>query len=470
MFLFKISQSITILAILLCILTSCRQTQIHDNDNRLDNEKPPQTAPETELSIDSASPVLPNEPIKPTEEVPSFDTNEAQHSFAIDSDPKQPWITEVEETARKIAAHVNLFEDYSTFEQAKTDSSGITTLIIKQDSNGKALADADFFQLHYSLWDENGKLLSSTYYTKEGKQQPPKVLSWDDNIPKSLKNYLQTAQAPAHVHLWVPPSLSKYELPFYVNGKPIERGLLMYDIYLLDTFVLQMPPKEIPENANQLEDGLAWRVISQGNSNESIQETDLIQFDYTTWDPQDGKRIFSTLNHTQAVFSPSGVPKDWRTLLPKLHPGDIAQIWVPANYVMEGDDPKIQEISIHNIVVKAPKDLSNPQHALISPSGIPYLIVEPGTENTQPTANSIVSYHDSEWFCQQELCKSVISTYQREMKTHPLAQTFPIHREMLSTMNKGEKRLVWFSDDPNRPGVNTSGILSPHLLELVDFN
>ena len=455
---------ITFIAILL-LTTSCHRTHNHD----------------VSANSDDSTTSLPVAESIPPEDKAHLDNDSAQISVAnvlpqngdkipLEPNPKHIWLAEADVVAQKIASHDNLFEDYSSVKQAKTDKSGMISFIIKQDAIRKPVANADFFKLHYSLWNAEGQLLSSTYYSKEGKKLPPKVLSWDDPIPESLKQYLKTAHAPAHIHVWVPPALSKYELPFYVNGKPIERGLLMYDLYLLDTFSVKMPPTEVPSDAVRLEDGLAWRIVSQGNSNTSIEEADLIQFDYTTWNPLNGKRIFSTLNHREAVFSPSGVPKDWRTILPKLHVGDIAQIWVPKNYIMEGDDPKIQEIAIRKMVVKAPKELANPQNALLSPSGIPYMIIESGIENTQPTANSVVSYHDSEWFCQQELCKSVISTYQREMKTQPLAQASPTHRDMLITMHKGEKRLVWFSNDPNRPGVNTSGILSPHLLELVDFN
>jgi len=219
----------------------------------------------------------------------------------------------------------------------------------------------------------------------------------------------------------------------------------------------EMPPKEIPADAIRLDGGLAYRVISSKKGGAAITPNDLVSLNFTGWKQDTGFLFHSTLDEGEPLTVPvNALFSAWRTIIPKLHEGDVFQTWIPqelgiAAEVDEDDEMAgtlIFEVKIESVVPlpPAPADVAAaPADAEKTASGLASKVLAPGTGTKHPTAESIVQVNYTGWTTDGVMFDS--TAIGGEPATFPLSAVISGWTEGVQLMVEGEERRFWIPEN-----------------------
>jgi FKBP-type peptidyl-prolyl cis-trans isomerase len=223
------------------------------------------------------------------------------------------------------------------------------------------------------------------------------------------------------------------------------------------------PPAELtnpPADATRLENGLITQVVTPGTGTTKLTASDAARVELTVW-KSDGKLI-------QFVEAPQTVEIPVAKMLPgwslgaqEMVEGERRRIWVPASLsagkLKEGETLLID---MHLVAIVSPPTTpadvaAPPADATVTPSGLAYKVLRPGTGVVHPNVRSQVTVHYSGWRTDGQMFDS--SVLRGSPSTFPLTEVIKGWTEGVRLMVVGEKTRFWipaklaYAGDRSRP-------------------
>jgi peptidylprolyl isomerase len=223
------------------------------------------------------------------------------------------------------------------------------------------------------------------------------------------------------------------------------------------------PPAELnnpPANAEHLENGLITMKLSEGTGTTKLGPHDIARVRYTVW-----KSNGTLVQHVEAPQTVMiGVPKmipGWGIAAQEMVVGERRRVWIPAALSggkLEGDEKMMIDTELVEIIEPptTPADVAAPPaDATITPSGLAYKVLRPGSGDEHPTRSSKVTVHYSGWTTDGQMFDS--SIMRGATATFGLNQVIKGWTEGLQLMTVGEKMRFWipaklaYANDRTRP-------------------
>ena len=333
---------------------------------------------------------------------------------------------------------------------------------------GKAVGADDLVSVRYTGWTTDGKTFDTNKFAPK-----PTVFSPGHLIP-GMKEGLQLAKVGESVRFWIPEDIAYGGMP----GRPA--GMLVFDFEILDVTTPVMPPKDIPEDAVKLDNGLAYRIVKSNPGAESVGENDIVSLDFDGWVQATGERFQSSAEIDGPIQMPvQKMFPGWQNVMPHTHVGDEVQIWVPQALGITPDG-ELEGTLIFNVRIvdktiippppAPPADVAAPgPDTQKTASGIAWRIVKPGVGTDHPTATSTVKVHYSGWTTDGKMFDS--SVVRGEPIEFGLNQVIAGWTEALQLMVVGEKRIIWIPEElayKGRPGAPAGMLVFE--VELLGFH
>ncbi len=234
-----------------------------------------------------------------------------------------------------------------------------------------------------------------------------------------------------------------------------------------------------PDNAVKTESGLQTLVLKKGSGKEKPTEKDSVKVHFTGWKAADGTMFDSSLKYNRpADFVLKKVFKGLTEGLQLMVIGEKRRMWIPADLAfgdkgnLAGDltiDVELLEI---NKPPATPKNLTAPQEAESTESGLKSVVLKKGEGDASPSKFSEVSFHFTGWKADGEFWQTSKEGNRPLPKLALDRVIVKGWKEGLQLMKKGEVRRFWipkeltFGDKPPR-GFPEGDIICD--LELVDF-
>jgi peptidylprolyl isomerase len=249
-----------------------------------------------------------------------------------------------------------------------------------------------------------------------------------------------------------------------------------------DAPALPVAPEDVaapPSDAEFTRSGLATKVLRPGDGSGHPSPYDVVLCHYSGW-TTDGELFDSSVVRGEpARFPLTGVVAGWTEGVPLMTPGEIRRFWIPESLAYKGQPGRpagmlvfdIELISFEHIEIKptTPKDVKKiPPSAQVSPTGLAWRVLEPGSGNEHPRANSRVLVHYSGWTTNGKLFDSSLS--RGEPMELPLDMVIPGWTEGVQLMVPGERRRFWIPKKlayNGRPGAPKGMLVFD--VELIDI-
>jgi FKBP-type peptidyl-prolyl cis-trans isomerase len=189
---------------------------------------------------------------------------------------------------------------------------------------------------------------------------------------------------------------------------------------------LVAPPLTPPADAETGPDGVRYKIVELGVG-EPLTENDALHADYSVWTP-DGTLVFSTYRAKGPVGATAGfVPRPLLPVVVKLPAGSKAWLWLPASlvHVIREQYPNfpfpesalVVEYEPVEVGHRAPTEPASPdaaparpasgfaapdaagppKDALVSASGLHFVVLAPGTGSAKPKPDDKVSLRLTLW-------------------------------------------------------------------------
>lgn len=232
-----------------------------------------------------------------------------------------------------------------------------------------------------------------------------------------------------------------------------------------------------PAEAETSPSGLATRILKPGRDSRHPQASDYVTFHYTGW-TADGKVFDSTLTKPHPPNLPlARVMKGLGEGLQLMAEGETRRMWIPETLAFAGATGKpkgnlvldVELLGFDPPPTQAPPDVALPSaDVLVTPSGLRYRRLRPGSGTQHPSRRSHVYVHYTGWTTDGKMFDSSV------LKGSPtglrLDQVIKGWAEGIPLMVKGEKVRFWIPEklayrgESGKPG----GILVFDV-ELLDF-
>jgi peptidylprolyl isomerase len=227
---------------------------------------------------------------------------------------------------------------------------------------------------------------------------------------------------------------------------------------------------------------IASKVLQKGTGTEKPQPQDRVKVNYTGW-TTDGKMFDSSVKRGQpATFALRGVIPGWTEGLQLMVVGEKRRFWIPEDLAYKDKPGRPQGTLVFDVelleIVPGPKPIAVPEgfKADAPPadarkdkvSGLVYKITQKGDGKGSPSAEAYAEFHFTAWSSDGQMLDSTVQR-QRPLNI-PIDKGIPVWKDSLPNMQKGEKRLVWATEEQafkGRPGSKPGFTLFE--LELVSF-
>lgn len=239
-----------------------------------------------------------------------------------------------------------------------------------------------------------------------------------------------------------------------------------------------------PADAEITASGLASKILQEGNGSEKPGPSDTVEVHYSGW-TKDGKLFDSSVQRGEKISFPlNGVIPGWTEGLQHMVVGEKRRFWIPADLAYgetpsrpgapSGDltfDVELFSIEAAPEAPKTPENLTAPESAEASPSGLASEILEEGDGGNKPGPSDIVAAHFTGWLEDGTLLEStVVNGKPAQFKLDQVSIKGWV--EGLQLMTKGEKRRFWipealgFGENPP-PGAPKGNLIFD--FELLEF-
>lgn len=206
---------------------------------------------------------------------------------------------------------------------------------------------------------------------------------------------------------------------------------------------LKTPPADAVKAAN----GLITKVLSPGTGTDHPAATDYAHVRYAVWKASDGS-VVDFSRGTFAAFVPlANILPGMRDALLTMVPGEKLRAWIPAELGqgrIPANDQFVTDLELVDIVhpPTAPADVAAPPaDATVTPSGLAYKVLRPGTGTAHPKKHDTVVVHYSGWTTDGRMFDS--SVMRDEPAEFALDAVIPGWTEGVQLMTTGEKARFW---------------------------
>ncbi|HEX8252330.1 MAG TPA: FKBP-type peptidyl-prolyl cis-trans isomerase [Thermoanaerobaculia bacterium] len=209
------------------------------------------------------------------------------------------------------------------------------------------------------------------------------------------------------------------------------------------------PPADLtaaPADAERFENGLATKVLVKGNGTEHMPENGTVQVRYTVW-KSDGSLVQHLVRPQSLMISKAKMIPGWGLAVQKMVIGETRRAWIPhtlgAGKIKEGELLVIDTelLDIIETPTVPPDVAAVPADAKVTPSGLAYKVLRPGSGTVHPTRDSTVVVHYSGWTTDGNMFDSSIN--RAETAEFPLEGVIKGWTEGLQLMVTGEKTRFW---------------------------
>lgn len=223
---------------------------------------------------------------------------------------------------------------------------------------------------------------------------------------------------------------------------------LLVFLVALPLFAAVPPPADLndpPADAVKAEDGLITKVLTAGTGTVKPTKDSIVRVRYTVW-KSDGTFVQSVDETQQPVML--GVQKmipGWGEAVQMMVVGEKRRAWVPQP--LNGGKTDLGMLFDTELVeildpATAPADVAAPPaDATVTPSGLAYKVLRPGTGTVHPKRRDHVDVHYSGWTTDGKLFDS--SILRGRSTQFGLEQVIRGWTEGLQLMVVGEKTRFW---------------------------
>lgn len=223
------------------------------------------------------------------------------------------------------------------------------------------------------------------------------------------------------------------------------------------------PPPDLttpPADAERLASGLITKQLVPGQGSEHPTATDFVHFNYALWKASDGAVVDFTKPSLPAFVQVSKLLPGMSELVMHMTLGERRRGWIPSALGggrIAAGETYVMEAELIDIVhpPTAPSDVAAPPaDATVTPSGLAYKVLRPGTGTAHPKKRDTVVVHYSGWTTDGRMFDS--SVMRDEPAEFPLTGVIPGWTEGLQLMTVGEKTRFWIPAKlayKNQPGM-----------------
>lgn len=223
------------------------------------------------------------------------------------------------------------------------------------------------------------------------------------------------------------------------------------------------PPADLtapPADAQRAESGLVTKQLAPGTGTEKPNADSILRVRYTVW-KSDGTLVQHVAAPASVMIAVPKMLPGWGEAARQMVVGESRRAWVPHNLsggkLKEGES-LVFDTTLLEIIERpaTPPDVAAPPaDATVTPSGLAYKVLRPGTGTVKPTRRSTVEVHYSGWTTDGNLFDS--SVLRGQSAEFPLDGVIKGWTEGLQMMTAGEKRRFWiparlaYGNDKSKP-------------------
>ena len=210
---------------------------------------------------------------------------------------------------------------------AQTTESGLVLQTLKTGDVDQRTAGAGTILVHFSFWDQEGKMYQSSRLNGT-----PVPMSLKETPLPGLTEALSLLHLGQTVRVWIPENLSFGDQP----GAP--KGTMVFDIEV--TRIIRTPENyaQAPADATRTESGLAYQVIQAVDDAEAQKPTESskVLMHYTGWNSEGELFDTSHIMGEPTTFNLNAVMPGWTEGLQFMKPGETYRFWIPESLAMGG--------------------------------------------------------------------------------------------------------------------------------------
>jgi len=176
---------------------------------------------------------------------------------------------------------------------------------------------------------------------------------------------------------------------------------------------------------------------------------DTVKLVFTGWRTNGETFLSTTVRKRPVTQSLAVLAPGFATAVASMHKGERAMMWIPPELGYMGKPHDTPETTVYEVELvdfergpATPADVAMaPANAKKTASGIPYIVVAPGTGKTRPRSYDVVTLSYSAWSSTGRLFDST-EIVKQPKKTFPFREPIAVE-EVLATMVKGQRIRLW---------------------------
>jgi peptidylprolyl isomerase len=213
------------------------------------------------------------------------------------------------------------------------------------------------------------------------------------------------------------------------------------------------PPADLktpPADAQKSADGLLTKQLAPGAGSDHPTDADFIHLHYAVWKASNGAVVDYTRGNAASFIEMAKLLPGMREMFEQMTPGEQRRAWIPATLgggrIAEGETFVVegQLVDIVHPPVAPPDVAAPPADATMTPSGLAYKILRPGTGTRHPARRDTVTVHYSGWTTDGQMFDS--SVVRGEPAEFPLDKVIAGWTEGLELMTEGEQVRFWIPE------------------------
>jgi len=266
------------------------------------------------------------------------------------------------------------------------------------EGTGKTPTANDGVKVLYTAWRQDG----TTFATTEPGKTPTDMFLYE--TAGGFVEGMGLMKEGGKAMFWLPPDLAEPS-----NTKQLPEQLA-YQVELIEVISAPPTPKDLakpPADATREKSGVAWKKVKTSKGDKP-RGWDKVSLAYTGWD-HTGRLLESSEMHGKPIDIPvEGLPPVFADAVPNLAVGERARMWFPEKLLgkhqgVPTDNYLCFEVEVFAVTrliepPKAPPDVAAPPaHALKTPKGVSYVVLEAGGGGPHPKGIEKVKVNYTGW-------------------------------------------------------------------------